>query len=200
MAKNDSELIIKKFTEVILHNPKLLNKWVKYAERLLTKYFNGKGARHFKPKDVVYEILIKLIEGKRKWDMKKVPEIDKLMCMLIKSFVYNLYSKEKKFINFGNFHKDDEEKINMLEAQNCISLEKIEKEYDMREAMKLCYEIMEEDGDQNCLKVMELLRYEYKNPEIGDKLNLPTREVENIMRRLRNKLGKKRISKLWRLR
>ncbi|MGB8319106.1 MAG: hypothetical protein WCE54_13320 [Ignavibacteriaceae bacterium] len=200
MAKTESELIIKEFAEVFKYNQALYKKWIRYSEKLLNNYFNGRGARHYKPDDVVSEILIKLIDGKRKWDMKKLPEIHRLMCMLIKSFVHNLYVKEKKMINFGNFHKDDEEKVEKLEAMNCISLEMIEKEYDMREAMKVCYEIMEEDDDEECLKVMELLRYEYRNPEIADKLKMQKNQVENTKKRLRSKLRKRKISVSWRLR
>jgi RNA polymerase sigma factor (sigma-70 family) len=193
----DNRYVFQNIINDILQNDKeLYGKWRDFASYLLERNFYGKGARHIKPEDIVNEVIAKVLTGKRKWDKKKVPNINTFMTMHIKSIISNLQKTESYFINFRDFNDDDDFIEEHIGSIHHTQHGRIEHEYEMREAMSLWYDIFEKAGDIECLKVLEWLRFEYKNYEIAEELNIETKQVENIKKRIRNKLSKM-INDIW---
>lgn len=192
MQTNKRDIIIEKFAKVFANNDKCLYGWLRLADNLLRSNFKGTRARHYKAEDVVREIMVRVMEGKRKWDIDRVPDINTFMIMQIKSFIYDLSSTEKTYLMLDNyFFNEDEEGVETYDLRSCLKApDDIEYEYEVKEKLKSCIDLFEENGDAECLKVMDLLMYEFKNREIAEELNIDIRKVENIKKRIRNKLNK----------
>jgi hypothetical protein len=184
----------KKINDILRNNKKLYDSWCNYAACLLDSNFSGKGARHIKPKDVVNELIAKVLVGERNWNMKKVPDINRLMTMLIKSFVSNLTKKETKVINFADYYDDDEEMLEYIDSIHHTQPDRIEHELEMRENIRVCYDILEEAEDYEALNIMDYLRFGYKNYDIADELNIGINRVANSKKRIRNILSKNNIN------
>jgi hypothetical protein len=70
--------------------------WLAQADRLIKIKLNGRASQPNKAQDIVNEIIEKVINGKRTWDMDRVPDINKFMYMQIRSVADNKLNKEKK--------------------------------------------------------------------------------------------------------
>jgi RNA polymerase sigma factor (sigma-70 family) len=186
---DEKSIRIQKFITIFTDRSKCYEVWLKFADHLLTKYFSGKRGRAYKAEDIVQEVIVKVIEGKRKWDFAELPDLSQFMLMNIKSFIHNLYKKERHhdYIEDITCYDDDGE-METITIQGCISPENIAINYELMEGVKLSYDKLEADEEYECLKVLELMRFEYKNSEIAEELEIRTSDVVNIKKRIRNKL------------
>jgi hypothetical protein len=184
----DRKIIIEIFEKVLTENEACFNRWVKFADGLMKLMFHGNKARHYDPKDVVREVILKIMEGKRKWDRKKVPDLDKFVKKNIQSFISNLRVTEKIHVNIDCYTDCEENEIDVREIIHCVTLEEIELSYDLIEQLGSFIERLKQDKEFDCLTVLDLLAAGYKNQEISELLNMSTREVVNIKRKIRYKL------------
>jgi DNA-directed RNA polymerase specialized sigma24 family protein len=189
MIEHERDIILKEFTEIFQQKKSLFDSWCRYAQHLLNN-LGGKHARHYKPEDVVQELILSLIEGRRTWDREKVPDINTFVRINLRSIVSNLRDKEKNLINFGNYIADEEACMEYIDRLHHIPNNRIEHELEMREGLKICFDALEAKGDIKCLKVMQCLLDQLKNNEISDRLDLPLREVQNIKKRIKKVLSK----------
>ena len=185
---DEKSIIIQKFEKIFTNRSECYDIWLKVASDTLNKYFHGKRGRAYKAEDVVQEVILKIIEGVRKWDFKEYPNLTQFMIWNIKSFIHSLYKKEKYHNYFEDISDYNNDSSNTIILPAFISPEDIELNYELMEKIKIFYERLEAEKEFECLKVIDYMRLEYKNSEVAKRLNIKPSEVVNIKKRIKNRL------------
>ena len=185
---DERSIIIEKFEKIFTSKSECYIIWLKVANDTLNKYFHGKRGRAYKAEDVVQEVILKIIDGTRKWNFIEYPDLTRFMIWNIKSFIHSLYKKEKYHDYIEDFSNHDDDTTDSIIIPSCISPEDIELNYEIMEKIKIFYDRLEADNEFECLKVIDYMRLEYKNSEIAKRLKIKPSDVVNIKKRIKNKL------------
>jgi DNA-directed RNA polymerase specialized sigma24 family protein len=136
----------------------------------------------------VNEIIVKVIDSVRAWDMDRVPDINKFMYMQILSVVDNKFQKEKRLVSSERYNKEDDSFYVTSDLISNLDLDEIYKQQDIIETLTRCYNEIEKDTE---LGVVFLSWGEdNKSQEIAEEFDLTVKEVEAIKQKIRRKLKK----------
>lgn len=163
-----------------------VSEWLNHADKFIKVYLNG-NSKLITAQDIVGDILIKMVDGKRKWDPKKV-NINAFMYNAIRSHVEGIAKKEKRNIPIDKYDEETETFKSELEKEHFISLESILDKQDLKEKLEKVRECIKDDAD--CEIVFNCLLEGMKIPEIAADLGITKQEVKNVVRRIYYKVRK----------
>ena len=161
--------------------------WIRHAEILLKNKAGDLKNRCMTAEDIVHEIICRTIEGKRKWDRKRVPNLNTYMWGQISSLVD---SETRKAVRFTYPEPDENAGKKaapvILEEIPDYSVPDIGEDTDAAALEKKCLKLLEDDPA--ALKVFNEMMKGSKNREIVEDLGLSYKDVVNAKRRLQEKL------------
>jgi DNA-directed RNA polymerase specialized sigma24 family protein len=186
---------------------KLQTKLLYFALKYIRFYFHRDSIEILTAKDVVQTVLVKFMEGDRKWDKKKVPNIVNTILMSIISYVRNEWKKMRIQNRKGKIeYVDQYDEDGNLNEHNLPELIKtymnedlkVEELRDRIENMKMnCFRELEEKNDVDGYYVFEqIVENTYLpdsrdlNKTIADELGISVKEVENAKKRIRRSIKK----------
>jgi DNA-directed RNA polymerase specialized sigma24 family protein len=183
-----SELIFKTFTE-LLNTPHKKAALLRYAEKQLVR--RRIGGRTLTAEDVISELMTKLAYGERLWDPASEPNLYRILFLMIKSYVLNVYDKERKSARPAFDGMDDEEYeeyyFEYIDT-NCISKQDdVWKDFTSGDRMLTIY-LSRLDNDDECGLVLMGLNDGQSRREIADDLCVSVQKVNSIIDRVRKKL------------
>jgi len=169
--------------EAIENDNDFYNRLLQRADRLMRKYFKGKEV-YLTNEDIIYELIEKMIEGKRKWDGKI--DIKAYMFNTIESIIYNHSKKEYRKTSIYQGYGEEEECTEIKEEVQEMKNE----EGEISEAEKNeFYKMVEAEisDDDECIEYYLGIRegnFDYtKNKEAAEALKRTVDEIENIKKR-----------------
>lgn len=170
--------IEKEFARIFDEEPQTVRKWLRWADTTLKLLGTEIPIQHISAQDIVNNVIIKTIEGDRKWEIDELP-INVFMYNTIKSEVSNSKQFEKKRI-YANITASEESQNENEPKGDFNLLADIEN----KDLIKLCEKAIETDYD--CSVVFEAMKEAdpSKNKEIAENTGYPVPQVENIKKRL----------------
>jgi len=188
LNEEEKERKIKAFQNAFSDPCAPYNEWLAHADKLIGLKLNGRASQPYKAEDIVNEIIEKVIDGVRTWDMDRVTDINKFMYMQILSVVDNKFNKEKKLVASDAYNREDDSFYTINNIPNNPELDEIYKQQDIMEAFARCYNEIEKDTE------MGLVFLSWKDGkesrEIAEEFGLTVKEVEAIKQKIRRKLKK----------
>ena len=166
--------------------------WLEQADKLIKIKLNGRASQPYSAADIVNEIISKVIDDVRAWDMERVPDINKFMYMQIRSVVDNKYRKERKIVSGEKFNPDDGSFSVIDDMELKLELSEIYKQQDIREAFTCCYNEIEKDTEMGV--VFLSWREGNDSQEIAEEFGLTVNQVEAIKQKIRRRLKKLNLS------
>ena len=188
LNEEEKERKIKAFQNAFSDPAKPYEGWLAQADRLIKIKLNGRASQPNKAEDIVYEIIEKVIDGVRAWDMKRVPDINKFMYMQIRSVVDNKFNKEKKLVSSDAYNRENDSFYTINNIPNNLELDEIYKQQDIMEAFARCYNEIEKDTEMGL--VFLAWKDGKESREIAEEFGLTVKEVEAIKQKIRRKLKK----------
>jgi hypothetical protein len=179
----------------------LQKKLIHYAGKQIFKWFEKYAIGVITSADVVQIVIKKLIDGDRKWNRERIPNIIHLVLMAIISFVRN---ESKKYQN-PNYKEntdhvvqydenEDLTKLNLSEITKLYLDEDLNNESFSAKAERIftkCKEKLENDNDTDAYFVMEEFEKDnFSNIQIAANLKINVKEVENAKKRIRRSIKK----------
>ncbi|OQY71308.1 MAG: hypothetical protein B6D44_13280 [Ignavibacteriales bacterium UTCHB2] len=169
------------------------------ALKLIRLYFNKKMLNDLTAEDVVNRVLELLTSGKRKWYKDTVPDIVKLILLVLHSFIRNERKKKKHWLRSIDLYDKDGELIetDIVDVQRAYLREDLadpasglELEKNLTalflelEADTIAYFVLEE--------YLEIDHNEIKKPEafIAQKLQISEPDVRLAKRRIKRRISK----------
>jgi RNA polymerase sigma factor (sigma-70 family) len=186
--EEENEKKIKVFQNAFNDPSKPYEAWLEHADRLIKIKLNGRASQPYKAEDIINEIIEKVIDGKRSWDMDRVPDINKFMFMQILSVVDNKYKKEKNLISSEVYNSEDESFYYRDDYTSILNLDEIYKRQDIMEAFSRCYNELETDTEMGL--VFLAWKEGKESKEIAEEFGLTVKQVEAIKQKIRRKLKK----------
>lgn len=190
--EEEKERKIKAFQNAFSDPAKPYEEWLEHADKLIKIKLNGRASQPYKAGDIVNEIIEKVIDDVRAWDMERVPDINKFMYMQIRGVVDNKYHKERRIISGENFNPEDGSFSDIHELEIKLDLSEIYKPQDILEAFTLCYNEIEKDTEMGI--VFLAWKDGKESKEIAEEFGLTVKEVEAIKQKLRRRLKKLNLS------
>ena len=182
----------------LLQDKNLKRKLIAFTDRHLRKRTKYKFARHLRPSDLISSITLKLLDGDIHWD-SKVCTLDSFYYIRIRTEIYNLIKKEKKFLpvplDYLEKESDNdnevEDEISLPEQFIIYPFEEIydEEEYDPLVFTKISFELLQDSPEEYL--VLDAIYNGLQTKDISLDLGLTKDEVHNIKRRI------KRIMRTW---
>lgn len=172
--------------EIFLSDKAKVSEWLSHAEKFLKLYMNG-NRELIKAEDIVGDILIKMVDGKRNWNPAKV-DINAFMYNAIRSHVDGIAKKEKRNISIDKYNEETESFENELDKEHFISLQSIVDKQDLKERLELARERIKDDAD--CEIIFNCMYEGMRLPEMAADLGMTIQEVRIIIRRMRYKIRK----------
>jgi len=186
--EEEKERKIKAFQDAFSDPAKPYEEWLEHADKLIKIKLDGRASQPYKAEDIVNEIIVKVIDSVRAWDMDRVPDINKFMYMQILSVVDNKFQKEKRLVSSERYNKEDDSFYVTRDLISNLDLDEIYKQQDIIETLTRCYNEIEKDTE---LGVVFLSWGEdNKSQEIAEEFGLTVKEVEAIKQKIRRKLKK----------
>ena len=187
-----SQKKIFKEIEKAYKNRTRIKRWFVIANRYLKSYGNDKYERHWKAEDIVMELIGKILEGKRAWNIEQCPDLDKFVYMNIRSIVNAKLRNRKSVLprkikvraRYGDKETD------LIEANHKTEKDYILHEIESAEKLEGCYKLLLDDED--CALVFLEWKEGKTSREIAKSLGITIENVECIKKRLRYKI-KRRI-------
>ena len=167
--------------ESAVKNGAKVNNWIRFAEYYRMHVNGGHYAAHYTSEDIVYGLLLDIMTGKRKWDIKKVPSIDIYVYHSIRSIVSRESSRK------GNRCVSLDDCVDNGRNYLCYNniYEEENKNY-INETIEACTRLF--DKDTECGVVFLEACNAMKNQEIAEKYGMTVRDVENAKKRIRRRL------------
>jgi hypothetical protein len=175
----------------LLENKNLKRKFEVYAEKLLKKRTKNAYARHITPSDIISSITLKLLDGDITWNC----EVVTLTCFFyrrIRSEVFNLASREKKFIpvpldqseNINDYEGDVDDDISLPPQFIIYPFGENEKEdeIDPVKFEKIAYELFKDSEEEFC--VLDEMFKGNKPNLIAANLGISENDVYNTKKRI----------------
>ena len=137
------------------------------------------------PEDIAQEAVIKVWEGKRRWDPQKYPDIYEFLKTVVNSEISHLFeSKNPKYLE--DIRENGEIRDLMPNPEEAFLLqEEYEKAIVFKEELE---KSLEKDKDEQALLVLICLEDEITKPqEIAQKTGLSINEVYKAKKRIRRK-------------
>ncbi len=178
------------------NDPRLHTKLLYYALKKIRLYFRKDAMGLLNAEDIVQVVIIKLIEGERKWNKKKF-DIYRQLMMSIFSFIRNEYKRIKtgKHITYISYFDEDgmpDENITSGAFEDCIYKELENNEF---QRIERCRASLEAGNDADAYYVFEeMLKQINSNMRIAENLNLTVKDVENAKKRIRRIVNKEVLS------
>lgn len=188
LNEEEKEKKILAFRDAFSDPAKPYEDWLAQADRLIKIKLNGRASQPNKAEDIVYEIIEKVIDGVRAWDMKRVPDINKFMYMQIRSVVDNKFNKEKKLVSSDAYNRENDSFYTINNIPNNLELDEIYKQQDIMEAFARCYNEIEKDTEMGL--VFLAWKDGKESREIAEEYGLAINQVEAIKQKIRRKLKK----------
>ena len=192
LNEEEKERKIKAYQNAFSDPAKPYEGWLAQADRLIKIKLNGRASQPYKAEDIVYEIIEKVINGKRTWDMDRVPDINKFMYVQIRSVVDNKFNKEKKLVSSDAYNRENDSFYTINNIPNNLELEEIYKQQDIMEAFARCYNEIEKDTEMGVVLLSWVK--ENESQEIAEEFGLTVKEVEAIKQKIRRRLKKLNLS------
>jgi len=186
--EEEKERKIKAFQNAFSDRSEPYNEWLAHADKLIKIKLNGRASQPYKADDIVNEIIEKVIDGVRTWDMDRVPDINKFMYMQILSIVDNKCQKEKKLVSSEVYDKEDDSFYVTRDVISKLDLDEIYKHQDIMEAFTRCYNEIEKDTEMGV--VFLSWKDGKESREIAEEFGLAINQVEAIKQKIRRKLKK----------
>ena len=183
---------IKAFRDALSDPANPYEDWLEHADKLIKIKLNGRASQPYSAADIVGEIIVKVMDDIRTWDMERVPDINKFMYMQIRGVVDNKYQKERRLVSREKFNPDDGSFSVIDEMELKLELSEILKDQDIREAFSLCFKEIEEDTEMGVV----FLSWSEGNEsqEMAKDFGLTVKQVEAIKQKIRRKLKKINLS------
>ncbi len=177
------------FQELLEREPQRYRKWTTMAHKLIRVMRKSGTARHIEADDMVSQIIEKIINGKRYWDMDKV-NLDVFIYHCLRSEISNLLKKEEKMpvsYRLSCDYQADEEDYHIDKNHN-LPLESILREQDYTELTRLCFSKLEKEGEIECYFVLEETLKGGSAEETAKALNMSVNRIYELRRRIKMKL------------
>lgn len=166
----------------------IYEKMLVYADKLIKIFLNGKSKIKVEAGDIVHSVIIKLFNGKRKWDFEKYPDFNVYMFMLIKSEICNIARYERKFVDINDCGECDENVFEeFIDRNKNLTLDEILSDKDAEELKQRCLKML--SGDEDAAIVFLECIEGGSNKEIAGRLGVKILFVENAKKRIRRKLN-----------
>lgn len=185
------EEILAELERIHKESPGSYKKWLSFTVWQMKICFNRTKLQRFSAEDLIEDVIEKLIDGKRKWDKDKYPDLNKFMYRLICSHVKNLAKKKERHVydyNFGEHDcPNDEVGKNTSRAKTSEQIfDYVEEDQGKFHLTDACFDALEKDRE--CQKVFHLLIDGKKNRQIADELKMKTSDIVNIKKRIFRKV------------
>jgi hypothetical protein len=165
-------------------------KLYEYADKTLKLFSSGKSTCRTGA-DIINDIVEKLINGNRSWNINEYPDAYMQIKYLVKSETSNFMLKEFRMINVNDFENEDNEESDSINYNNIadLKLSEILLREENTELIKIFdNEISKFDDDINLVYLG--IKNGQQNQEIAKDLGLSVNDVENIKKRIRRILNK----------
>jgi DNA-directed RNA polymerase specialized sigma24 family protein len=175
----------------LLKDVKSKNKFLNYINRLLFKRTKYEFARYIQPDDIFSAIILKLLAGDIIWHKEKCT-LNSFIYLRIRSEIFNLVKKEKKFIPvslnvFDSMDEDFEEHENGVPLSNELIVDPFkdelgDDEISPEDFKNIVFQIFQDSLEEFC--VLDEI-YNGRSPrQIAAILGIPENDVYNINRRI----------------
>jgi len=193
------DLTLNALEEAFNNDPKLYIKLKYYALKSIRFYHRKDVIEDQTAEDVVNNVIEKIINGIRKWNPDKLPNIVNLILMTIVSYVRNAY-KKKKNIHIGiDLYNSAGElcEANISDLQRAYLQEDMTVEIfrdQLEDLISKAYSVLEHDVYATFV-LEELLEIDHGTinnpvPLIAEKLKINETDVKNAIRRIKRNINK----------
>jgi RNA polymerase sigma factor (sigma-70 family) len=181
--------IFEEFINAIDGKEGYFEKWMVYADILLTQNYKGVEINNYDAYDIVSEVMLKFAEGKRKWDTDKFEEINCIIYKNIKSFIDNLSKKEIRSVSTEKLMQNyDNDENTVLDIMSSEQAETIEEEIETKDILEKCLDDLADDTVSG-IALLEFSKGK-TNKEVAEYLGLDVKSVENCKKRIKRKARK----------
>jgi RNA polymerase sigma factor (sigma-70 family) len=173
---------IVQYTELIKEAIKNRNylKWVAFALKLMHKFDHEYA---LEANDLVSEIIVKVITGKRKWNNEI--DLDTFMYRNIQSYFYNYIRKQHRIVYDSKTQNEKNNADTMIETLNKKSADYIIDRYDLDNITEQCYRKLNYEEKRVFIELNNGL----SPVEIGNRLGISRFNVYYLRRRIQKKIG-----------
>ena len=186
--EEEKEQKIKAFRDAFSDPANPFEKWLEHADKFIKIKLNGRASQPYSAADIVNEIIEKVIDGVRTWDMDRILDINKFMYVQIRGVVDNKYKKERNIVSKEKFNPEDGSFSDIDEIELRLELSEIYKQQDILESFTLCYNEIEKDTEMG---VVFLAWIDGKgSKEIAEEFGLTVNQVEALKQKIRRKFKK----------
>jgi len=194
-----SQQIIAALEEAFKKDKNLLLRLQGQALKLIRLYFRKNMINDLTADDVVNKVISTIISGPRMWYLDKVPDIVKLMFMVLHSYIRNEKKKVRPSVRNIDLYNRDGELIEtgIVDLQRAYlreDLEDPELGAELEKNINLLFQELENDTIAYFVleEFLEIDHNEIKKPEayIAGMLQITELDVKNAVRRIRRRINK----------
>ncbi len=185
--------IIKVFQDVCTWDKVRRRNWINVASRWLDIYGNKIFERHWTPEDIIKEVITRVLEGKRKYNPQNYKNIDHFIYWTIRSIIDDELGTRRSVIPMEKFIDSEEggDFKNLYEQKYKTENDFIQKEFEIRQKLEKCYQIILEK-DEDAALVLLCWKEGMTTQDIAEYLGIKKSEVEAAKKKIRYTItGKK---------
>lgn len=165
-------------------------KMIKRINKLLSFYLGEDKADTIRAEGIMHEIFCDIIDGTRKWDMKKF-NLEQVLWTDIRSEVSALAKKEKRYVltYTPQSEEGNNDDLNAMDNLANTSPDAIEGMIDAETLENYCRDVILKDDIDEQIIFNEMLTWK-KQKQIADELGISVEKAEKSVRNIRRKISK----------
>jgi DNA-directed RNA polymerase specialized sigma24 family protein len=188
---NSIEKAIKEIETAFRNEQQRSKSWINVAGKYLKFYGSNGFENHYTAEDIVMELINKLLNGERNWDIEKVPDFDHFMYQNIQSIVEGKLRSRKIVESVDSFKPNAKagKVFRGLKPGQYADNRDTGELIDLKNKLERCYN--ELSGDDECgLVFLEWLQGK-TSIEISESLGITVNDVERIKKRIKYQFNNK---------